>query len=98
MTGRVLLWLLVCEPAEQTAAQLAEALQASTGTISTGTRMLERMRLAERSHVRGERADRPRIRPGAWDDQPPVRRRPRAPQPKPIVPIYWMMTFDIRQL
>jgi hypothetical protein len=69
MTGRVLGWLLVCDPAEQTAAQLAEALEASKGSISGATNMLVGMKLVERLHVRGERADRFRIRPGAWDDQ-----------------------------
>ncbi len=69
MTGRVMAWLLVCDPPEQTAAQLAEALGASTGSISGATNMLVRMKLVERLHIRGERADRFRIRPGAWDDQ-----------------------------
>ncbi|MGA9859340.1 MAG: hypothetical protein WBQ18_15860 [Solirubrobacteraceae bacterium] len=69
MTGRVLGWLLVCDPVEQTAAQLAEALEASKGSISGATSSLVRMRLVDRLHVRGERADRFRIRPEAWDDQ-----------------------------
>jgi DNA-binding transcriptional regulator GbsR (MarR family) len=69
MTGRVLGWLLVCDPAEQTAAQLAEELDASKGSISGATNMLVRMKLVDRLHVRGERADRFRIRPEAWDDQ-----------------------------
>jgi DNA-binding transcriptional regulator GbsR (MarR family) len=68
MTGRVLAWLLVCDPPEQTAAQLAEALEASRGSISGATTTLVRMGLVERLHVRGERADRFRLRPGAWDD------------------------------
>jgi DNA-binding transcriptional regulator GbsR (MarR family) len=69
MTGRVLAWLLVCDPPEQTAAELAEALDASKGAISGATGMLVRARLVDRLHVRGERADRFRVRPGAWDDQ-----------------------------
>ena len=69
MTGRVLGWLLVCDPSEQTAAQLAEALEASKGSISGATGMLIRAGLVERLHVRGERADRFRIRPEAWDEQ-----------------------------
>lgn len=69
MTGRVLGWLLVCDPPEQTAAQLAEALDASKGSISGATRSLVRAGLVERLHVRGERADRFRIRPEAWDEQ-----------------------------
>jgi DNA-binding transcriptional regulator GbsR (MarR family) len=69
MTGRVLAWLLVCDPPEQTAAQLAEELEASKGAISGATGMLVRAGLIERLHIRGERADRFRLRPGAWDDQ-----------------------------
>lgn len=69
MSGRVLGWLLVCEPAEQTAAQLAEALEASKGSISGATGMLVRWRLVDRLRVRGERADRFRIRPEVWDEQ-----------------------------
>jgi DNA-binding transcriptional regulator GbsR (MarR family) len=69
MTGRVLAWLLVCDPPEQTAAALAEALEASKGSISGATGMLVRARLVDRLHIRGERADRFRFRPGAWDEQ-----------------------------
>ena len=69
MTGRVLGWLLVCDPVEQTAAQLAEALEASAGSISGATGMLVRAGLVDRMHIRGERADRFRLRPEAWDEQ-----------------------------
>ncbi len=69
MTGRVFAWLLVCEPEEQTAAQLAEALDASKGSISGATTTLVRAGLVDRLHVRGERADRFRMRPDAWDEQ-----------------------------
>ena len=41
MAGRIWGWLLVCDPPAQTAAQIAEALQASRGSISTMTRLLE---------------------------------------------------------
>jgi len=69
MTGRVLGWLLVCDPPEQTAADLAEALGASAGAISGATNTLVRYGLAERLRVRGERMDRFRLRPEAWDAQ-----------------------------
>jgi len=69
MAGRVLGWLLVCDPVEQTAAELAEALDASKGAISGATGWLVRTKLIERLHVRGERADRFRLRPEAWADQ-----------------------------
>jgi DNA-binding MarR family transcriptional regulator len=69
MTGRVLGWLLVCDPPEQTAAQLAETLNASKGSISGATGTLVRARLVDRLHARGERADRFRLRPEAWGEQ-----------------------------
>jgi DNA-binding transcriptional regulator GbsR (MarR family) len=69
MVGRVFGWLLVCDPIEQTAAQLAEELDASKGSISGATGMLVRSGLVDRLHVRGERADRFRLRPGTWDEQ-----------------------------
>ncbi len=69
MTGRVLGWLLVCDPVEQTAAQLGAAMDASAGSISGATGALVRARLVDRLHIRGERADRFRLRPEAWDEQ-----------------------------
>lgn len=66
MAGRVLGWLLVCDPAEQTAAELATALSASKGSISTTTRSLIQMRLVEKVAIAGQRSVRLRITPGAW--------------------------------
>lgn len=68
MVGRVFGWLLVSEPPEQSAAELAERLQASKGSISTATRVLLRIGLIERVRLRGERFDRFRARPDAWDE------------------------------
>jgi DNA-binding transcriptional regulator GbsR (MarR family) len=68
MVGRVFGWLLVCDPREQSAADLAESLQASRGSISTATRVLLRMGLVERVRLRGERFDRFRARPEVWDE------------------------------
>jgi len=68
MVGRILGWLLACEPPEQSASELAEFLQASKGSISTATRVLLRMGLIERARVRGERFDRFRALPEAWED------------------------------
>ena len=69
MTGRVFAWLLVCDPPEQTAAELAEELEASKGSISGATGMLVRARLIERLRIRGERADRFRVRPNSSGEQ-----------------------------
>ncbi|MEJ2705281.1 MAG: hypothetical protein P8Z79_22805, partial [Sedimentisphaerales bacterium] len=41
MAGRIWGWLLICDPQEQTAAQIAEALSASRGSISAMTRLLQ---------------------------------------------------------
>ena len=68
MVGRVLGWLLVCEPPEQSAAELADFLQASKGSISTATRVLLRLGMVERVRARGDRFDRFRVRPGAYDE------------------------------
>jgi hypothetical protein len=68
MVGRTLGWLLVCDPPEQSSAELAEMLQASRGSISTATRALLRMGFIERVRFRGERFDRFRVQPEAWDE------------------------------
>jgi DNA-binding transcriptional regulator GbsR (MarR family) len=68
MVGRVLGWLLVCDPPEQSAAELAEFLQASKGSISTATRVLLRLGLISRVRLRGERFDRFRAQSQGWDE------------------------------
>ncbi|HEU0090391.1 MAG TPA: MarR family transcriptional regulator [Pseudonocardiaceae bacterium] len=64
--GRVLGWLLVCEPDYQSAEDLAAALHASRGSISMATRSLVRAGSVERHTKRGDRRTYYRIRPGAW--------------------------------
>jgi hypothetical protein len=68
MVGRILGWLLICDPPEQSASDLAEALQASKGSISTATRVLLRLGFVERVRFPGERFDRFRSQPEAWDE------------------------------
>jgi DNA-binding MarR family transcriptional regulator len=68
MVGRTLGWLLVCDPPEQSAADLAQTLEASKGSISMATRVLVRMGMVERVRHRGERFDRFRALPEAWDE------------------------------
>ena len=46
--GKLLGWLLVCDPPSQSSGQLAEALGLSKGSVSTGMRMLERAGLVQR--------------------------------------------------
>ena len=49
MAGRMWGWLLICEPTEQTAAEIADALQASRGAISGTARLLANAGLVRRS-------------------------------------------------
>lgn len=65
MVGRVLGWLMVCDPPEQSAADLARALQASKASISTSTRLLEQTGIIERLARPGVRPVYFRLRPEA---------------------------------
>lgn len=66
MAGRILGWLLICNPPHQSTGQLAEVLQASKGSISTMTRLLIQSGLVERVSLPGERRDFFCIKLGAW--------------------------------
>ncbi len=68
MAGRILGWLLVCDPPAQTASQLAQGLHASKGSISTMTRLLLQAGLIEQVARKGERQTRFQIRDQAWID------------------------------
>ena len=58
MVGRVVGYLLICDPPDQTAAEIAEALEASRSAVGTAVNMLETWGGVRRTRVRGERADR----------------------------------------
>ena len=66
IAGRILAALLVASPPEQSAAQLAERLQASRGSISTMTRMLETPGLIQRVRKPGDRRVYYRMTPDGW--------------------------------
>lgn len=68
MVGRVFGALMISEEPELSAEGLAEALQASRGSISSATRTLTQMGLVQRYTRRGERRDYFRIKPGAWSE------------------------------
>ena len=57
MSGRMWGWLLICEPPEQTAGSIAEALQASRGAISGTARLLANAGLIRRSTRPGDRRE-----------------------------------------
>lgn len=66
MAGRVLGWLLICDPPRQSSADLVAALGATKGSISTATRMLEASGLIDRVAVPGRRGDFFELRPEAF--------------------------------
>ena len=66
MAGRILGWLLISNPPHQSAEELAEALQASKGSISTMTRLLIQLDLIERAGIPGDRRDYFRMKPNVW--------------------------------
>jgi len=57
MAGRMWGWLLICDPAEQTAADIAKALHASRGAISGTARLLATSGLIKRSTRSGDRKE-----------------------------------------
>lgn len=61
MVGRLLGYLAVCDPPEQSIAELAEALLASRSAIAGAVKLLEATRSVVRSRAAGERMDRVRI-------------------------------------
>jgi DNA-binding MarR family transcriptional regulator len=65
MVGRVAGWLLICDPPEQTAGEIAEALQASRSAVANAVETLESFSFARRRRVPGERADRISVNPEA---------------------------------
>ena len=61
MVGRVLGYLLVCDPRDQTIAELSDALLASRTAITGALNVLERTNAIRRSRAAGERMDRVRL-------------------------------------
>jgi hypothetical protein len=58
MVGRLLGYLCICAPREQSIAELAEALLASRSAIAGAVKTLEQMSMVRRSRAAGERMDR----------------------------------------
>ena len=58
VVGRVLGYLMICDPGEQSIADLAEALLASRSAIAGAVKALEQLGLVRRTRAAGERMDR----------------------------------------
>jgi hypothetical protein len=61
MVGRLVGYLAVCDPHEQSITELADALLASRSAIAGAVNTLENLRMIQRSRAAGERMDRVRI-------------------------------------
>jgi DNA-binding transcriptional regulator GbsR (MarR family) len=57
MAGRMWAYLAICEPPERTAAEIAERLQASRGSVSTMAQLLESIGLIRRDTRPGDRRE-----------------------------------------
>src|SRR3954466_1509174 len=64
--GKILGWLVICEPAAQSGTEIAHALGLSKGSVSAGLRLLEQIRLVRRVAVPGRRGSFYELEPEAF--------------------------------
>jgi DNA-binding transcriptional regulator GbsR (MarR family) len=64
--GRMLGWLLICDPPHQTMDELVDVLQVSKSSISTMSRLLIQIGLVSKVSFPGERKDYYRVGENAW--------------------------------
>jgi hypothetical protein len=68
ITGRILGWLMVCDPPEQSAGEIAKAIGASRASLTTNMRMLTVSSLVRRRSRPGGRTTYYRIDDAAWEN------------------------------
>lgn len=68
VSGRILGWLMICEPPYQSSAELTETLQISAGSVSTQLRFMENLSLLERVTFAADRASYFQLKPDVWVD------------------------------
>jgi DNA-binding transcriptional regulator GbsR (MarR family) len=68
VTGRVIGYLSVCEPAQQTIADIAEALLTSRSAVNNSLKTLETQKLISRSRPAGTRADLVSVNALSWEN------------------------------
>ncbi|MDH6486652.1 DNA-binding transcriptional regulator GbsR (MarR family) [Streptomyces sp. SAI-127] len=69
MAGRLLGYLFVCDPPQQTIDELSEALLASRSAITGAVKLLEGYQMARRTRTAGERVDRVSLNPVSQQPQ-----------------------------
>ena len=68
IAGRILAFLLICDPPERTAAELSHGLNASTGSISTNVRLLLRLGVISKTTRQGREAALYRVEEDRWPE------------------------------
>src|SRR5690348_16207466 len=66
ITGRILGWLMICDPAEQSAGQIAEVIQARRASLNSNMRFLTAIGLVKKARRPGDRTSYYRIEDDAW--------------------------------
>ncbi|WP_188187206.1 GbsR/MarR family transcriptional regulator [Nonomuraea sp. SYSU D8015] len=66
ITGRIIGWLMVCDPPEQSAQQIGQAIQASKASLSTNMRVLTESGFVRTITRPGDRVTYYRIDDDAW--------------------------------
>lgn len=69
MAGRLLGYLLVCDPPQPTIDELSEGLLASRSAVTGAVKLLESFRIAFRARIAGERVDRVSLGPVSQQPQ-----------------------------
>ena len=64
--GRILGWLMICDPPHRSASELIDELDVSSGSVSTQIRLLERLQFVERHTFPGDRVTYYQLKPDVW--------------------------------
>ena len=67
MEGRIIGWLLICEPRQQSMGDLVAALGASKSSVSVALRTLVTLYLVERVSIPGDRRDYYKVSADMWN-------------------------------
>ncbi len=64
--GRILGWLMICDPTHRSAGELVDELDLSAGSVSTQLRLLESLQFVERITFPGDRVTYYQLKPDVW--------------------------------
>ncbi|MGW4713525.1 GbsR/MarR family transcriptional regulator [Nocardia sp. NPDC004260] len=67
ITGRILGLLMICDPPEQSAGRIAEAIHASRASLTSNMRLLTTIGLVRKVRIPGDRTAYYRIEDDAWE-------------------------------